>query len=232
VDEKTHEPLLSNLSIIVETAVRLRKDGHKVVIVSSGAIGVALRRMDLDKRPKRLSKLQALAAIGQCHLMALYDSLFAQLRQPISQILLTRNDIADVSFPSKRCSCYSISLPTHVRQRNLISKPQRSRYLNAQNTMVELLEMGVIPIVNENDTLAVAEIKFGDNDTLSAIAAAMVHADFLFLMTDVDCLYDKNPRTHPDAQPIEVVKDIGALQADGSSLWHFPESDVKHKLTN
>lgn len=79
--------------------------------------------------------------------------------------------------------------------------------------------MGVIPIVNENDTLAVAEIKFGDNDTLSAITAAMVHADFLFLMTDVDCLYDKNPRTNPDAQPIEVVGDIGAIQADGRGIF-------------
>jgi glutamate 5-kinase len=100
--------------------------------------------------------------------------------------------------------------------------PQRSRYLNAQNTIHELLDMGVIPIVNENDTLAVSEIKFGDNDTLSAITAAMVHADVLFLMTDVDCLYDKNPRTNPDAQPIEVVEDIGQLVADvsqaGSSL--------------
>ncbi|KAI8626848.1 glutamate 5-kinase [Xylariaceae sp. FL1651] len=143
--------------------------------------------MKIDKRPKHLSKLQALAAIGQCRLISLWDSLFAHLQQPISQILLTRNDIAD-----------------------------RSRYLNAQNTIAELLEMGVIPIVNENDTLAVAEIKFGDNDTLSAITAAMVHADFLFLMTDVDCLYDKNPRTHPDAQAIEEVEDIGAIQADGT----------------
>jgi glutamate 5-kinase len=75
--------------------------------------------------------------------------------------------------------------------------------------------MGVIPIVNENDTLAVSEIKFGDNDTLSAITAAMVHADFLFLMTDVDCLYDKNPRTNTDARAIEVVDDISGLQADG-----------------
>lgn len=92
---------------------------------------------------------------------------------------------------------------------------QRTRYLNAQNTMAELLDMGVIPIVNENDTVAVAEIKFGDNDTLSAITAGMVHADFLFLMTDVDCLYDKNPRSNPDAKPIEVVKDISSVQADG-----------------
>ncbi|EPE32975.1 Carbamate kinase-like protein [Glarea lozoyensis ATCC 20868] len=188
VDEKTHEPLLSILSLIVETAVKLHKDGHKVVIVSSGAIGVGLRRMDIDRRPKFLPKVQALAAIGQCRLISLWDSLFNHVRQPIAQILLTRSDIAD-----------------------------RTQYLNAQNTLNELLDMGVIPIVNENDTLAVAEIKFGDNDTLSAITAAMVHADYLFLMTDVDCLYDKNPRTNPDAKAIEVVEDIYALQADVSS---------------
>ncbi|KAK6582290.1 hypothetical protein PZA11_004698 [Diplocarpon coronariae] len=169
VDERTHEPLLSILTMIVETAVKLYKDGHKVIIVSSGAIG-------------------ALAAIGQCRLISLWDSLFGYFNQPVAQILLTRNDIAD-----------------------------RTQYLNAQNTFAELLEMGVIPIVNENDTIAVTEIKFGDNDTLSAITAAMVHADYLFLMTDVDCLFDKNPRTHPGAQPIEVVEDIGALQADVSS---------------
>jgi glutamate 5-kinase len=110
------------------------------------------------------------------------------MRQPVAQILLTRNDIAD-----------------------------RTQYLNAQNTFKALLEMGVIPIVNENDTLAVTEIKFGDNDTLSAITAGMVHADYLFLMTDVDCLYDKNPRTNPDAKPIEVVQDIADLTADVSS---------------
>lgn len=96
VDEKTYEPVLSNLTLIVETAVKLRKDGHKVVIVSSGAIGVGLRRMDKKERPKHLSQLQALAAIGQCRLMSLWDSLFAHLRQPIAQILLTRSDIADV----------------------------------------------------------------------------------------------------------------------------------------
>ena len=84
--------------------------------------------------------------------------------------------------------------------------------------------MGVIPIVNENDTVAVSEIKFGDNDTLSAITAVMVHADMLFLMTDVDCLYDKNPRTHPDAKPIEIVEDIGLLQADGSFFPHYVAS--------
>ncbi|KAH8782873.1 Aspartate/glutamate/uridylate kinase [Diaporthe sp. PMI_573] len=188
VDEKTHQPLLSNLSLIVETAHKLREDGHRVVIVSSGAIGVGMRRMEREKRPKHMAQLQALAAIGQCRLMNIWDTLFSHLKQPVAQILLTRNDIAD-----------------------------RSRYLNAQNTFNELLDLGVIPIVNENDTLAVSEIKFGDNDTLSAITAGMVHADLLFLMTDVDCLYDKNPRTHPDAQPIEVVEDIASIQADTSS---------------
>ncbi|CAK7264286.1 Glutamate 5-kinase [Sporothrix epigloea] len=188
VDATSHEPLIATLSLIVETAVRLRKDGHRVVIVSSGAIGVGLRRMDVEHRPKHLAKLQALAAIGQCRLIGLWDSLFSHLRQPIAQILLTRNDIAD-----------------------------RTQYLRAQNTFAELFDMGVIPIVNENDTLAVEEIRFGDNDTLSAITAAMIHADLLFLMTDVDCLYTKNPRQHPDAEPIEVVQDINSLEADIST---------------
>ncbi|KAF1980164.1 glutamate 5-kinase-like protein [Bimuria novae-zelandiae CBS 107.79] len=188
VDEKTHEPLLSTLTLIVETAVKLHKDGHRVVLVSSGAIGVGLRRMDLDRRPKHLPQVQALAAIGQCRLMSLWDQLFGHMRQPIAQILLTRNDIAD-----------------------------RTQYQNAQNTFFELLHMGVIPVVNENDTLAVTEIKFGDNDTLSAITAGMVQADYLFLMTDVDCLYDTNPRKNPNAKPIEVVEDIADLEADVSS---------------
>lgn len=120
--------------------------------------------------------------------MSLWDSLFNHMHQPVAQILLTRNDIAD-----------------------------RTQYVNAQNTLSELLNMGVIPIVNENDTLAVSEIKFGDNDTLSAITAAMVNADYLFLMTDVDCLYDQNPRTHPNANPLPVVSDISTLSADVST---------------
>lgn len=91
--------------------------------------------------------------------------------------------------------------------------------------------MGVIPIVNENDTLAVSEIKFGDNDTLSAITAAMIHADHLFLMTDVDCLYDKNPRSHPDARPIEVVEDISDVVADGEFFPLHHTSDPR-KLTS
>lgn len=124
MDEKTHEPLLSILTLIVETAVKLRKDGHKVVIVSSGAIGVGLRRMDVERRPKHLSKLQvrihalllenelltgtqtqALAAIGQCQLMTMWDTLFTHLRQPIAQVLITRNDIGDVRL-IQLITCY------------------------------------------------------------------------------------------------------------------------------
>ncbi|RMD42014.1 hypothetical protein DV735_g3101, partial [Chaetothyriales sp. CBS 134920] len=188
VDEVSHEPILSVLSLIVETAIRLRRDGHRVVLVSSGAIGVGLQRMKMAKRPKHLAQVQALAAIGQCKLMSIWDDLFAHMNQPVAQILLTRNDIAD-----------------------------RSQYINATNTLREVLSLGVIPIVNENDTLAVSEIKFGDNDTLSAITAAMVHADCLFLMTDVDCLYDKNPRKFPDARPVLVVDNIDDLEVDTSS---------------
>ncbi|KAF2403336.1 glutamate 5-kinase [Trichodelitschia bisporula] len=188
VDETTHEPLLSILSLIVETAVRLKKDGHKVVIVSSGAIGTGLREMGMEKRPKQLAMKQALAAIGQCQLIGLWKQLFGHMNQQVGQILITRNDL-----------------------------DERTRYLNAQQTLFQLLEWDAIPIVNENDTLAVTEMKFGDNDTLSAITAGLVHADYLFLMTDVDCLYDKNPRSNPDAKPIFVVEDCQTLTADVSS---------------
>ncbi|PKY42948.1 glutamate 5-kinase [Rhizophagus irregularis] len=194
-DEETNLPLLSNLSLMVETIVKLKFLGHKVVLVSSGAIGVGLRRLDLDKKPKKLSAIQAVAAVGQGRLMRMFDDLFSQLNQPIAQILLTRHDLSN-----------------------------RTRYINAVNTFTELLAMGVVPIVNENDTVSVSEIKFGDNDTLSAITAGMVNADYLFLMTDVDCLYTDNPRENPDAKPIKVVEDVGDLKervvvsTPGSSL--------------
>ncbi|TBU26091.1 glutamate 5-kinase [Dichomitus squalens] len=184
VHETTHQPLLSTLSAIVETVVGLREQGHKVVLVSSGAIGVGLKRMEVASRPKSLSKKQALAAIGQGRLIALWDNLFGQLGQPIAQILLTRGDISD-----------------------------RTRYLNAVNTFKELLSMGVIPIVNENDTVSVSEIKFGDNDTLSAITSSMIHADYLFLLTDVDGLYTSNPRKDPNAARIDVVASIGSIRS-------------------
>jgi glutamate 5-kinase len=184
-----YPPRLQLLSSVVEAVVKLRALGHKVVLVSSGAIGVGLRHMGLKDRGKGLSRKQALAAIGQGQLIALWDNLFAQLDQPIAQILLTRADISD-----------------------------RTRYLNAQNTFSELLNMGVVPIVNENDTVSVSEIKFGDNDTLSAISSNIVHADYLFLLTDVDCMYTDNPRVNPDAKAVRVVKDIAEVRKEGESL--------------
>ncbi|KIO25570.1 hypothetical protein M407DRAFT_208803 [Tulasnella calospora MUT 4182] len=188
VHETTHQPLISLLSSVVETVVRLRSTGHRVVLVSSGAIGVGLKRMELPERPKHLSGKQALAAIGQGRLIALWDNLFGQLGQPIAQILLTRGDISD-----------------------------RSRYLNAVNTLTELLSMGVVPIINENDTVSVSEIRFGDNDTLSAVTSSMLHADYLFLLTDVDCLYTSNPRKDPGAKPIEEVTSVSAIRSQVST---------------
>ncbi|KAI0078965.1 glutamate 5-kinase [Panus rudis PR-1116 ss-1] len=188
VHETSHQPLLSILSALVETVVHLRSLGHKVVLVSSGAIAVGLKRMEMPSKPKALSGKQALAAIGQGRLIALWDNLFGQLGQPIAQVLLTRGDISD-----------------------------RTRYLNAVNTFKELLSLGVVPIVNENDTVSVSEIKFGDNDTLSAITSSMLHADYLFLLTDVDSLYTSNPRKDPDAKPIEVVTSISNIRSQVST---------------
>ncbi|EIW85620.1 glutamate 5-kinase [Coniophora puteana RWD-64-598 SS2] len=188
VHEETHQPLLSILSSVVETVVHLRSQGHKVVLVSSGAIGVGLRTVNMPQRPKSLSAKQALAAIGQGRLIALWDNLFGQFDQRTAQILLTRGDISD-----------------------------RTRYLNAVNTFKELLSMGVVPIVNENDTISVSEIKFGDNDTLSAITSSMIHADYLFLLTDVDGLYTSNPRKDLNARKIDTVTSVTDIRAEVST---------------
>ncbi|KAG7713106.1 hypothetical protein KL949_002545 [Ogataea haglerorum] len=188
VDEVTHEPRIANVSTIVETLVALRRQGHRIVLVSSGAIAIGLHRMGLDRKPKRLSAVQALAALGQGKLQALWDSMFSYRNQKTAQILLTRNDITDFS-----------------------------QFRNAENTLIELLDMGVVPIVNENDTVSTQEIKFGDNDTLSAITAGMCNADFLFLLTDVDCLYTENPRLNPNAKPVVLVKNMNSLEVNTKS---------------
>ncbi|KAG8888280.1 hypothetical protein FRB98_008026 [Tulasnella sp. 332] len=204
VHESTHQPLISLLSSVVETVVRLRSHGHRVVLVSSGAIGVGLKRMEMPERPKHLAGKQALAAIGQGRLIALWDNLFGQLGQPIAQILLTRGDISD-----------------------------RTRYLNAVNTLTELLSMGVVPIINENDTVSVSEIKFGDNDTLSAITSSMLHADYLFLLTDVESLYTSNPRKDPNARPVEEVTSVSEIRSQVSTATlgsHLGTGGMETKL--
>ncbi len=179
VDESTKEPKLSIMTLIVETVTNLKRMGHKVIIVSSGGIAVGLDALNIPHKPKQLSEVQAIAAVGQGRLIARWNMLFSQYGEQTAQILLTRNDIL-----------------------------RWNQYNNARNTINELLAMGVIPIVNENDTLSISEIEFGDNDTLSAITAALVGADFLFLLTDVDCLYTDNPRTNPDARPIVLVPEL------------------------
>ncbi|BAU07011.1 glutamate 5-kinase [Fischerella major NIES-592] len=180
---ETGQLAISTIAILAETLSHLRRQGHQVILVSSGAVGVGCARLGLTERPKAIALKQAVAAVGQGRLIRVYDDLFTTLQQPIAQVLLTRSDLV-----------------------------QRSRYLNIYNTFKELLELGVIPVVNENDTVAVEELKFGDNDTLSALVASLVHADWLFLLTDVDRLYSADPRFVPDAQPIALVSSIKELE--------------------
>ncbi|OUL17709.1 glutamate 5-kinase [Nostoc sp. 106C] len=179
---ETGQLALSTIATLAETLSDLRRQGHRVILVSSGAVGVGCARLGLTERPKAIALKQAVAAIGQGRLMRVYDDLFTTLQQPIAQVLLTRSDLV-----------------------------QRSRYLNIYNTFRELLGLGVIPVVNENDTVAVDELKFGDNDTLSALVASLIEADWLFLLTDVDRLYSADPRSVPDAQPIALVSSIKEL---------------------
>ena len=190
---ETGNLLLSTIATLVEVLSDLRRSGHRVVLVSSGAIGVGCARLGMTERPKTIAVKQAVAAVGQGRLMRVYDDLFTEMKQPIAQVLLTRGDLVE-----------------------------RSRYVNVYRTFHELLNLNVIPIVNENDTVAVDELKFGDNDTLSALVASLVDADWLFLMTDVDRLYTANPRTNPDAKPIDVVRNLDELKVDtatGGTQW-------------
>lgn len=179
---ETGQLALSTIATLAETLCDLRQQGHRVILVSSGAVGVGCGRLGLMERPKTIALKQAVAAVGQGRLIRIYDDLFSIIQQPIAQVLLTRADLV-----------------------------HRSRYLNANNTFQELLNLGVIPIVNENDTVAVEELKFGDNDTLSALVASLVEADWLFLLTDVDRLYSADPRFVPDAKPISLVSSMQEL---------------------
>jgi glutamate 5-kinase len=174
---------LSTIAALVETLTKLRSLGYNVVLVSSGAVGVGCARLGLKKRPKAIALKQAAAAVGQGRLMRVYDDLFSELQQPIAQVLLTRHTFRE-----------------------------RTSYVNAYNTFHALLRLGVIPIVNENDTVAVDELKFGDNDRLSAMVAIAIKADWLFLLTDVDRLYTADPRSSPDAQPITSIADMKQLE--------------------
>ncbi len=172
---------LERIEHLVRELTDLRYQGKEVVLVSSGAIGAGMGKMNLDKRPKTIPEKQAVAAIGQGILMQLYEKLFSEYGQIVAQLLLTKSDMDD-----------------------------RRRFLNARNTLVTLLRLGVIPIINENDTVAVEEIRFGDNDTLAALVGTLVDADLLILLSDIDGLYTADPRKYPEAKLIGVVEAIDA----------------------
>lgn len=160
----------------------LQNQGRDIILVSSGAIGVGMGKLGLPSRPDTTREKQALAALGQCELMYMYDKLFGEYNHMVAQVLLTA-DAVD-------------------------SAQKKENVLNTFNT---LLNMNIIPVVNENDTVATDELQgnnFGDNDMLSAIVAKLVGADLLIILTDIDGLYDKDPRKHPDAQKIDVVSSI------------------------
>jgi len=160
----------------------LRNFGHDVVLVSSGAIGVGVGKLGLLQRPTSTREKQALAAVGQCELMFMYDKFFSEYNNTVAQVLLTK---------------YSVD--TDHKKENVL------------NTFNTLLKMGIIPIVNEDDTVAIDELEgnnFGDNDMLSAIVASLINADTLIILTDIDGLYTDNPRTNPKALHIDVVENI------------------------
>jgi glutamate 5-kinase len=157
----------------------LKNAGHEVVLVSSGAIGMGVGKLGLSARPTDMATKQAAAAVGQCELMYTYDKLFAEYNHTVAQILLTADDLKD-----------------------------DGRRANFHQTLFRLLELGALPIINENDTIATEQISIGDNDTLSAIVAVNADADLLVLLSDIDGLYEADPHTHPDAKLIPVVETV------------------------
>lgn len=178
-NEETGFPKPEILGEISEAFSYMIKKGVKPVLVTSGAIGLGLKPLGFKKRPKSITLKQAAAAVGQGLLMHIYSQFFSLLDIKIAQILLTREDIIN-----------------------------RERYINAQKTFETLLQKGIIPIVNENDVVAVEEIKFGDNDTLSAIVSTIIDADMLIILTTTDGIYTKDPTIHKDAKKIKVVRNF------------------------
>lgn len=175
---------IAMISALVEQLVQLRAAGSEVVLVSSGAVAAGVARLGWTSRPSALHDLQAAAAVGQMELIQSYQSVFARHGLQTAQILLGHDDVI-----------------------------ARDRYLNARGTLNTLLELGVIPIVNENDTVVTEEIRFGDNDTLAALVANLIDADVLVLLTDQDGLYREDPRTNPDAELVRSA-DANATELD------------------
>ena len=169
----------TKLDVLVRELCNLANQGKEVVLVSSGAIAVGKRAVHIGKEDNPIAVKQACAAIGQARLMMTYQKLFSEYNHVAAQVLMTKNTIAE---PLNR--------------------------FNAKNTFSELLKLGAIPIVNENDTVSTFEIEFGDNDTLSAIVAALIDADLLILLSDIDGLYTDDPNKNPNAEFISVVDEL------------------------
>jgi glutamate 5-kinase len=170
---------LTKLEILVRELCDIKNMGKDVILVSSGAIAVGRQAIGFHHRPKALAEKQACAAIGQAQLMMIYQKLFSEYGHRAAQVLMTKNTMVN-----------------HLSRKN------------ASNTFEELLALGAIPIVNENDTVSTYEIQFGDNDTLSAIVAALVGADMLILLSDIDGLYTDDPRKNPQAEFIDLVETL------------------------
>ena len=179
---------VSRMQTWVKEMSTLIDDGVDLCLVSSGAIAVGLRALQIDRRPQELPKLQAAAAVGQMGLVQAWQSCFAACGRETAQVLLTHEELAD-----------------------------RKRYLNARDTLKTLSQFGVIPVVNENDTIATDEIRFGDNDSLGALATNLLEADVLVILTDQDGFFDKDPRVHPKAALIPEARalDDGLLGMAG-----------------
>lgn len=167
------------LEVLVRELCNLRNQGKDVVLVTSGAIAAGRKAVHIDKEDHPIAVKQAYSAIGQARLMMIYQKLFSEYNQVSAQILMSKNTIVN----------------------------DLNRF-NAHNTFSELLKLGVIPVVNENDTVATYEIEIGDNDTLSAIVCALIDADLLILLSDIDGLYSDNPRNNPEAKFISVVEEL------------------------
>lgn len=174
---------LKRLDQLARVLSDLHNEGKEIILVSSGAIGVAVGKLGLSEKPESIPVRQALAAVGQCELMYLYDKLFSDYNNMVAQILVTRDDV---------------------------TIPRRRR--NMQNTFYALLDMGIIPVVNENDTVSLEEIGIGDNDTLSAIVADLIDADLLVLFSDIDGLYNADPHTCADAKLLPMIFDIDKVR--------------------
>ena len=170
---------IQRIELLCKVMSDLKNAGHQIILVSSGAIAMGFGKLNLPERPKDVPTKQASAAVGQCELMYTYDKLFSEYNHTVAQLLLTADDIDDAA-----------------------------RHDNFQNTIQRLLELDAIPIVNENDTVSVAEFGIGDNDTLSAIVATSVRADLLVLLSDIDGLYTADPHRDPDAKLLALVPEL------------------------